>query len=99
MGNLQQLQPLTTTFQVAPIDGIEGHIIDSTEPDPDSKPQPKDDHADPTKITDKRVYQAYFHSIGYSNIIIFFMGAILFSFTVKFPSMFVSEQLSDCSSH
>lgn len=98
-GNLQQLQPIVGAIQFTPIDRIDGEIINATESDPDSKPQPKKDHADPTKITDKRVYQGYFLSIGRSNIVIFFMGAIIFSFTLKFPSMFVSEQFHNYFSH
>ncbi|KAI9650765.1 hypothetical protein NHQ30_000792 [Ciborinia camelliae] len=64
-GNLQQFQPVVGAIQATSIDKIEGEIINAAESDPDSKPQPKKDHADPTKITDKRVYQAYFLSIGH----------------------------------
>ncbi|KAF7861880.1 hypothetical protein EAF04_007762 [Stromatinia cepivora] len=95
-GNLQQLEPVVGVIRVTPIERIDGEIINVTESDPACKSQPKKGHADPTKIRDRRAYQAYFSSIGRSNIMIFFIGAIVFSFTVRFPNIWV-EWWSDAS--
>ncbi|KAF5876101.1 putative abc multidrug protein [Botrytis fragariae] len=86
-GSLQQLQPIACTIQSTVEDKIEGKPINATQSSPGSQSRSKSDHSDPTKITDKRVYQAYLLSIGRSNITIFFIGAIIFAFTFRFPNI------------
>ncbi|KAF7880654.1 uncharacterized protein EAF02_007500 [Botrytis sinoallii] len=95
-GNLQQLQPVACTVQSALEDKIEGKPIKATNSSPSPQSRSKINHADPTKIADKRVYQEYLLSIGRSNIIIFFIGAIMFAFTFRFPNIW-AEWWSDAS--
>ncbi|TGO16824.1 hypothetical protein BTUL_0024g00700 [Botrytis tulipae] len=85
-GNLQQVQPVADTKYATLVDKVEGKTISATESSPGPQSRSKVAHADPTKVADKRVYQAYLLSIGRSNITIFFTGAIIFSFTFRFPS-------------
>ncbi|KAF7940314.1 uncharacterized protein EAE98_000441 [Botrytis deweyae] len=95
-GNLQQLQPVACTVQSALEDKVEGKPINATESRPGPQSRLKSNHANPTKIADKRVYQTYLLSIGRSNIIIFFIGAIMFAFTFRFPNIW-AEWWSDAS--
>ncbi|TGO64712.1 hypothetical protein BCON_0006g01150 [Botryotinia convoluta] len=95
-GNLQQLQPVAGTIKATQVDKTEGKTINATEFSPGSQSRSKSNHAEPTKIADKRVYQAYLLSIGRSNIIIFFIGAIIFAFTFRFPNIW-AEWWSDSS--
>ncbi|KAF7933489.1 hypothetical protein EAE99_003374 [Botrytis elliptica] len=95
-GNLQQLQPVACTVQSALEDKVEGKPINATESHPGPQSRLKSNHANPTKIADKRVYQTYLLSIGRSNMIIFFIGAIMFAFTFRFPNIW-AEWWSDAS--
>ncbi|THV51237.1 hypothetical protein BGAL_0118g00200 [Botrytis galanthina] len=92
-GNLQQVQPVADTTHATLVNKVEGKTISATESSPGPQSRSEVVHADPTKIADRRIYQAYLLSIGRSNIIIFFIGAIIFAFTFRFPSMFVTERL------
>ncbi|TGO88153.1 hypothetical protein BPOR_0180g00080 [Botrytis porri] len=92
-GNLQQSQPMACIIQATRAGRIEGKPSSATESGSGSKCQSKKDHADPTKISDKRIYQAYFLSFGRSNLVIFFIGAIIFSFTFRFPSIWADGGL------
>ncbi|KAF7899105.1 uncharacterized protein EAF01_008318 [Botrytis porri] len=88
-----QSQPMACIIQATRAGRIEGKPSSATESGSGSKCQSKKDHADPTKISDKRIYQAYFLSFGRSNLVIFFIGAIIFSFTFRFPSIWADGGL------
>ncbi|KAF7942729.1 uncharacterized protein EAE97_006183 [Botrytis byssoidea] len=95
-GNLQQVQPVADTTHATLVDKFDGKTISATESSPGPQSRSKVAHADPTKIADKRVYQVYLLSIGRSNIIIFFIGAIIFAFTFRFPNIW-AKWWSDAS--
>lgn len=62
-GNIKQFQPVAGTIQATLVDKMEGekslHRVS-----PGSQSRSKSSHTDPTKIADKRTYQAYLFSIG-----------------------------------
>ncbi|TGO56427.1 hypothetical protein BOTNAR_0223g00070 [Botryotinia narcissicola] len=95
-GNLQQVQPVADTTHATLVDKFDGKTISATESSPGPQSRSKVAHADLTKIADKRVYQAYLLSTGRSNIIIFFIGAIIFAFTFRFPNIW-AKWWSDAS--